>query len=39
MWYAEKFNSAGEANPPFQLVWDEWFWDCLEYGGAYSAFH
>jgi hypothetical protein len=38
MRYAEKFNRAGEANPPIQLVWDEWFWDCLEYGGAYSAF-
>ncbi|KAJ7879845.1 hypothetical protein B0H13DRAFT_2345907 [Mycena leptocephala] len=31
MWYAEKFNSASEANPLIQLVWDEWFWDCLEH--------
>jgi hypothetical protein len=34
MRYAEKFNRAGEADPPIQLVWEEWFWDCVEYGGS-----
>ncbi|KAF7336075.1 hypothetical protein MSAN_02321500 [Mycena sanguinolenta] len=42
MRYAEKFNAAGEADPPIRLVWEEWFWDSLESGGrfdeaAYSA--
>jgi DNA replication regulator DPB11 len=31
MKYAEKFNARGEAK--VQLVWEEWFWDSLEYGG------
>ncbi|KAJ7982935.1 hypothetical protein DFH06DRAFT_1318411 [Mycena polygramma] len=41
MRYAEKFNRAGEADPPIQLVWDEWFWDSLEYGGRFdeAAYH
>lgn len=36
MRYAEKFNAAGEANPPIQLVWEEWFWDSFEFGGSYT---
>ncbi len=32
MKYAEKFNQRREAN--IQLVWEEWFWDSLEHGGA-----
>ncbi|KAJ7236947.1 hypothetical protein C8J57DRAFT_1728118 [Mycena rebaudengoi] len=36
MRYAEKFNRAGEADPPIQLVWEEWFWDCVEYGGRWD---
>jgi DNA replication regulator DPB11 len=32
MRYAEKFNRSGEAH--IHLVWEEWFWDSLEYGGA-----
>ncbi|KAK7053729.1 hypothetical protein R3P38DRAFT_2851788 [Favolaschia claudopus] len=36
MRYAEKFNRAGEANPPIQLVWEEWLWDSLEYGGRFE---
>ncbi|KAJ6463033.1 hypothetical protein C8R47DRAFT_84724 [Mycena vitilis] len=41
MRYAEKFNLAGEADPPIQLVWNEWFWDSLEYGGRFdeAAYH
>jgi hypothetical protein len=31
MRYAEKFNSRGEAN--IRLVWEEWFWDSIEFGG------
>ena len=31
MKYAEKFNKRGEAN--IHLVWEEWFWDSLEFGG------
>ena len=31
MQYAEKFNSRGEAK--IHLVWEEWFWDSLEFGG------
>ncbi|KAF9459055.1 hypothetical protein BDZ94DRAFT_1300839 [Collybia nuda] len=34
MRYAEKFNSKGEAN--VHLVWEEWFWDSLEYGGRFD---
>ncbi|KAJ7174293.1 hypothetical protein C8R46DRAFT_1080567 [Mycena filopes] len=33
MCYAEKFNRAGKANPPIQIVWEKWFWDSLELGG------
>jgi DNA replication regulator DPB11 len=33
MRYAQKFNQAGEAN--IYLVWEEWFWDCLEFGGRW----
>ncbi|KAJ7766878.1 hypothetical protein B0H16DRAFT_374721 [Mycena metata] len=33
MRYADKFNRAGEADPPIQIVWEEWFWDSLEFGG------
>jgi DNA replication regulator DPB11 len=29
--YADKFNSTGEAK--IHVIWEEWFWDCLEYGG------
>ncbi|KAJ7077914.1 hypothetical protein B0H15DRAFT_861404 [Mycena belliarum] len=36
MRYADKFNRAGEADPPIQLVWEEWFWDCLEFGGRFD---
>lgn len=31
MKYAEKFNQRREAK--IRLVWEEWFWDSLEYGG------
>ncbi|KAL4066709.1 hypothetical protein J3A83DRAFT_4259044 [Scleroderma citrinum] len=34
MRYAEKFNQRGEAN--IHLVWEEWFWDCLEFGGRFD---
>ncbi len=29
--YARRFNQRGEAN--IHLVWEEWFWDSLEFGG------
>ncbi|TDL25835.1 hypothetical protein BD410DRAFT_765587 [Rickenella mellea] len=29
--YAE--NLKKESNARIQLVWEEWFWDCLEFGG------
>lgn len=32
--YAEKFNGRREAN--IQLVWEEWFWDSLHYGGRFE---
>jgi DNA replication regulator DPB11 len=32
MRYAEKFNNAGEAR--IHLVWEEWFWDSLDFGGT-----
>lgn len=35
MHYARKFTKAGEAN--IQLVWEEWFWDSLEFGGSLLA--
>ena len=28
---AEKFNKKGEAD--IKLVWEEWFWDCINFGG------
>lgn len=31
MQYAEKFNSRRESN--IFLVWEEWLWDSLEFGG------
>ena len=36
MHYACKFNERGEAD--IKLVWEEWFWDSLGFGGAYSSF-
>lgn len=32
MKYAEKFNQKGEAS--IKLVWEEWFWDCIHFGGT-----
>ncbi|GBE88429.1 hypothetical protein SCP_1302440 [Sparassis crispa] len=39
MRYAEKFNQRGEAN--IHLVWEEWFWDSLEFCGRFDeqAYH
>ncbi|KAF8556500.1 hypothetical protein OG21DRAFT_1602206 [Imleria badia] len=34
MKYAEKFNKRKEAH--IHLVWEEWFWDCLEFGGRFD---
>lgn len=34
MHYSEKFNTRKEAN--IHLVWEEWFWDCLEFGGRFE---
>ncbi|OCH94853.1 hypothetical protein OBBRIDRAFT_884411 [Obba rivulosa] len=34
MRYAEKFNQRGEAD--ISVVWEEWFWDCLEFGGRFD---
>ncbi|KAI5983424.1 hypothetical protein EDD15DRAFT_2316516 [Pisolithus albus] len=34
MRYAERFNQRGEAS--IHLVWEEWFWDCLEFGGRFD---
>ena len=34
MRYAEKFNGTGEAT--VHLVWEEWFWDSLEFGGEWT---
>ena len=34
MLYAEKFNSRGEAK--IHLVWEEWFWDSLDFGGRFD---
>jgi DNA replication regulator DPB11 len=34
MRYAEKFNTRGEAM--IHLVWEEWFWDSLHYGGRFD---
>lgn len=35
MSYAEKFNERGEAD--IKLVWEEWFWDCVNFGGMSSS--
>ncbi|TFK73235.1 hypothetical protein BDN72DRAFT_956649 [Pluteus cervinus] len=37
--YAAKFNERGEAN--IHIVWEEWFWDSLEFGGRFdeSLYH
>ena len=32
---AEKFNKKGEAD--IKLVWEEWFWDCINFGGTSLA--
>ncbi|KAH0833426.1 hypothetical protein J3R83DRAFT_12539 [Lanmaoa asiatica] len=32
--YAEKFNKRKEAH--IHLVWEEWFWDSLEFGGRFD---
>ena len=34
MIYAEKFNQRGEAK--IHLVWEEWFWDSLDFGGRFD---
>ena len=34
MKYAEKFNARGEAK--IHLVWEEWFWDSLDFGGRFD---
>ncbi|KAF9007398.1 hypothetical protein BDQ17DRAFT_1237797 [Cyathus striatus] len=34
MRYAEKFNERGEAR--IYLVWEEWFWDSLDFGGRFE---
>ncbi|VDB87304.1 unnamed protein product, partial [Peniophora sp. CBMAI 1063] len=34
MRYARRFNQAGEAN--IKLVWEEWFFDCIRYGGRFN---
>ncbi|CAA7267493.1 unnamed protein product [Cyclocybe aegerita] len=34
MRYAEKFNGRGEAK--IHLVWEEWFWDSIEFGGRFD---
>lgn len=34
MRYAQRFNDKREAN--IQLVWEEWFWDSLHYGGRFD---
>ncbi|KAF8442094.1 hypothetical protein L210DRAFT_3535754 [Boletus edulis BED1] len=34
MKYAKKFNKRKEAH--IHLVWEEWFWDCLEFGGRFD---
>ena len=33
MKYAEKFNKQREAK--IWLVWEEWFWDSVEFGGRF----
>ncbi|KAH8995665.1 hypothetical protein EDB92DRAFT_1943153 [Lactarius akahatsu] len=34
MRYARKFNERGEAD--IKLVWEEWFWDSLDFGGRFE---
>ncbi|KAG2101595.1 uncharacterized protein F5147DRAFT_708731 [Suillus discolor] len=34
MRYADKFNKRGEAK--IHVVWEEWFWDCLEFRGRFE---
>ncbi|KAJ7291182.1 BRCT domain-containing protein [Mycena rebaudengoi] len=34
--YVEKFNRTGEADPHIQVVWEEWLWDCVEFGGRWG---
>ncbi|KAH9978902.1 hypothetical protein BGW80DRAFT_703080 [Lactifluus volemus] len=34
MHYARKFNERGEAD--IKLVWEEWFWDSLDFGGRFE---
>ncbi|KIY53859.1 hypothetical protein FISHEDRAFT_68429 [Fistulina hepatica ATCC 64428] len=34
MHYAEKFNRNREAD--IKLVWEDWFWDSLEFGGRFD---
>jgi hypothetical protein len=34
MRYTEKFNSGCEAK--IHLVWEEWFWDSLDFGGRFE---
>jgi DNA replication regulator DPB11 len=34
MCYAENLNSRGEAK--IHLVWEEWFWDSLDFGGHFD---
>lgn len=34
MLYAHKFNERGEAD--IKLVWEEWFWDSLGFGGRFE---
>lgn len=33
MRYAVKFNNRKEA--VIHLIWEDWFWDCVEFGGAF----
>lgn len=35
MKYAQKFNQRGEAN--IRIVWEEWFWDSIDFGGTCSC--
>lgn len=36
MKYAERFNLKGEAS--IKSIWEEWFWDCLHFGGTSIAY-
>ena len=35
--YAEKFNLRKEAD--IQVVWEDWFWDCLASGGQWDEMY